>query len=308
MFLFQAFLVLLVASVNFFLVTSIARFFLSKPLLRQTVLDLIDADFFRIYGITVSCGCLGLAVRWLLPVPIPTPVGLVMAWLAHFSSQAFFLYFFFGIFIQYLHVIENRMLFEEVPDRVVCRCFRTLASVLSLGLCLLIHLAGEPPITYRYLTWQCEAQCPSGNMMPLLGLLVFSVIINIILRIHMNYVRRTSLKSGSSNTGDQNNYYKGILFMIACIVAMSLFSAVIGNGSNRRITALFLIGNVIPAAILKSDPKKRKFVFAEADKLVPARLKAVLATARNWKPDSSISPSEQRLQHGSIYSISRSVP
>ena len=104
----------------------------AKPILKQTVLDLVNCDFCFLYITAVVLSCFNNALEN-LDYEGSQMFPLLTAWGQQIVSLVASMYLSFGIILRYVQIYQNKMLMFD--DELVRNVLRLFAFILSLTSC-----------------------------------------------------------------------------------------------------------------------------------------------------------------------------
>lgn len=198
----------------------------TKPILQQTLIDLINADFARLHlsaaTVAIVIGTTDYFDRagwW-----TPEVIFLVTTWVFQFNLQVNMMYICYGIIVRYIYVFKkNMVLFEEISDRSVRNGIRAVSAGLSAILSLVLFVHDRWPegyIPYAERRWCSITYGNAGVVFPLLTLVALAI--NIALRVVMWREAKKSPIPSSQHGGNQERMVAAAKKALPILVALTI--------------------------------------------------------------------------------------
>lgn len=188
--------------------------YINKPPGRQSLLDLINADFALLYALLsdLMFSILGLHS---LDVEVNEAVAHAMAWATQFMTQVVYLYFSAGIASRCAHLYAfSATVWEGVTDAQAIAYLRVATAWISLLLCWgLLVVSGVTLDWYAFLMHVPETD--HANTYVILGMQILSLVLNLTLGV---------LLAGRKK---EAKYGEGALFFFKVMTSVSVIVTIV---------------------------------------------------------------------------------
>ena len=248
-------------------------YYRSKPILHQSLADLLYCDLCFIYGLVIATGN-GFVFAYHTGIMnyFPDIILLAWAWLLQLFLQLIAFYLTHPTVFRYVIIYKKRMILTDYEDGIVINWIRSVSIILSGGICLNFILQNKDPILYYvYHLEKNELSIFMDSHYAVIIMLAASAVVNIILRVLIfieSSVIPASPPEGQTSTGNESFKAALMAFIIYLLVSVLLWlTFFLGDrgsdlhGFSKRLLALQLNNAIMaPLAMVCWNPDIKRFV------------------------------------------------